>query len=570
MKLTNLRIGARLGYSFGLILVLMIALVLLAVSRLERLEQSIKSITQDNNVQIKAVGDMRQAVMTISVTIRDMALDSGEKQIAAGIRQLESARSSYAASAEKLGLLVKSDGKPLLGKISGMENVTRPLIEKAVKLAQENRLDEVIPVLINEVQPSQRKWLDAMEEMIAFQAALAEKSSAEAIDIYNNARLMMFGIAAFALLLASVIAWKITHSITTPLDQAVNIAQSVAKGDLTSVIDTGRLDETGQLMGALKTMNENLTNIVGDVRHGTETITAASQRIAKGNLSLSSRTDDQSAALSRTASLMDSLTSTVAQNADNAFQANQLALSACDVAGQGGKVVGDVIATMKSISESAGKIADIIGVIDGIAFQTNILALNAAVEAARAGEQGRGFAVVAAEVRALAQRSASAAKEIKGLIDDSVNKVNRGGELVEKAGITIREVISSVKRVSDIVTEVTAASQEQTSGIKQVNEALVQMEEVTRQNAAQADDAATAAQSLQDEASNLARTVSLFTLTHAPSDVTVSAVSASESQAPRSISGPSNSRKPAAALAGNARLAPPLLPGTISIKIPRR
>jgi methyl-accepting chemotaxis protein len=513
MKLTDLRIGFRLGCSFGLVLLLMIALVLLGVSRLERLAHSIESITQDNNVQIKAVGEMRQAVLTIAFVVRDMALDSSVHQITAGVEQLAVARKRYLSGLETVKARIKSGaGKSLIEKISEHETVTVPLIDKAVALAQENRLDEVIPVLINEVQPNQKKWLGAMEEMLVFQEQLAEKSWSDAMEVYNSARILMGGIAVIALFLAGLTAWTITRSITNPLRQAVNIAQSVAKGDLTSNIETGRRDETGQLMDALKTMNHNLKKIVGEVRNGTDTITTASRRIAQGNVNLLSRTEDQSTALATTALLMENLTTSATKNADNANLANQLSLSASDVAGQGGKMVSDVIETMKSISDSAQRIANIIGVIDGIAFQTNILALNAAVEAARAGEKGRGFAVVAAEVRTLAHRSATAALEIKELINESLTKVDKGGELVEQAGETIKNVITSVKRVSEIVTEVTAASQEQRSGITEVNHALLQMRNVTQQNTEQAEDAAAAAQSLEDEAAILVKTVSLFAL----------------------------------------------------------
>uniref|UniRef100_UPI00035E7BFB methyl-accepting chemotaxis protein n=1 Tax=Herbaspirillum lusitanum TaxID=213312 RepID=UPI00035E7BFB len=296
-------------------------------------------------------------------------------------------------------------------------------------------------------------------------------------------------------------------------------ADMLASGDLTARVrvSDGQQDEIGQLMRAVNGISEGLAHVVADVRQGTEQITTASSEIATGNLDLSSRTEQQAGSLEETASAMEELTSTVKQNADNAGQANQLALSASEVASQGGAVVGKVIDTMGSINESSRKIVDIISVIDGIAFQTNILALNAAVEAARAGEQGRGFAVVASEVRSLAQRSAAAAKEIKGLIDDSVEKVEAGSKLVEQAGATMGEVVASVKRVTDIVGEISSASQEQRAGIEQVNHAIVQMEQTTQQNAALVEQAAAAAQSLQDQAHKLTASVSTFKLdeTHA-------------------------------------------------------
>jgi methyl-accepting chemotaxis protein len=296
--------------------------------------------------------------------------------------------------------------------------------------------------------------------------------------------------------------------------EAVAIARTVAAGDLTGQIEVRSTDETGQVIQALKEMNDSLVNIVGKVRSGTETIATASGQIASGNLDLSSRTEQQASALEETASSMEELTSTVKQNADNALQANQLAISASDTAVQGGAVVAEVVQTMGAINASSKKIVDIIGVIDGIAFQTNILALNAAVEAARAGEQGRGFAVVASEVRNLAQRSAAAAKEIKVLIGDSVDKVDLGARLVDQAGSTMQAIVHSIKGVADIMGEITAATQEQTSGIEQINQAITQMDEVTQQNAALVEEAAAAAGSLQDQAASLVETVSVFKTSH--------------------------------------------------------
>ncbi|NMM37418.1 MAG: HAMP domain-containing protein [Glaciimonas sp.] len=326
-------------------------------------------------------------------------------------------------------------------------------------------------------------------------------------------RLVNFSIGALMLAaILFVIGRVISHSITRPMNESVKIAQKVASGDLTSHIEVKTTDETGQLLQALKDMNGSLVNIVGGVRSGTDTIVAASSQIAAGSQDLASRTEEQASSLEETASSMEELTSTVQQNADNAHQANALALSASQVAQKGGAVVAQVVDTMASINDSSRKIVDIIGVIDGIAFQTNILALNAAVEAARAGEQGRGFAVVATEVRNLAQRSASAAKEIKTLIGDSVEKVDQGAKLVNQAGITMTEIVASVKRVTDIMDAITSASQEQTSGIEQINQAINQMDQVTQQNSALVEEAAAAAESLQDQAGNLSQVVSIFKL----------------------------------------------------------
>jgi len=324
-------------------------------------------------------------------------------------------------------------------------------------------------------------------------------------------RFMLFG-AVFLLLVGLVLYFVIERVVTRPLAHAQEAAVRIAGGDLTARVNVSQQDEIGQLMQAFNGISDGLATVVAEVRQGTEQITTASTEIATGNLDLSSRTEEQAGALEETASAMEQLTSTVKQNADNARQANQLAVSASEVAQQGGVVVGQVVDTMGSINASSRKIVDIISVIDGIAFQTNILALNAAVEAARAGEQGRGFAVVASEVRNLAQRSASAAKEIKSLIDDSVNKVETGSKLVEQAGTTMSEVVASVKRVTDIVGEISSASQEQSQGIEQVNHAINQMEQTTQQNAALVEQAAAAAQSLQEQAHKLTASVSTFKL----------------------------------------------------------
>jgi methyl-accepting chemotaxis protein len=321
---------------------------------------------------------------------------------------------------------------------------------------------------------------------------------------------LLVGVILLLVLLTGLAGWVVLRSVIDPLDDAVHIAEKIAVGDLTSTIRPEGSDEASKLLFALKEMNNSLMRIVTDVRIATDTISTASGQIASGNMDLSSRTESQASSLEETASSMEELTSTVKQNADNARQANGLAMSASEVAVKGGSVVSEVVHTMGSINDSSKKIVDIIGVIDGIAFQTNILALNAAVEAARAGEQGRGFAVVATEVRSLAQRSAAAAKEIKTLIGDSVEKVDAGAKLVDQAGATMQEIVASIGRVTDIMGEITAASQEQTAGIEQVNMAISQMDDAVQQNAALVEEAAAAAQSMQNQASNLSMAVSVF------------------------------------------------------------
>jgi methyl-accepting chemotaxis protein len=351
---------------------------------------------------------------------------------------------------------------------------------------------------------------DSLNKIVALNRNIASQSVSDGSKAIGNAGLIMLIAAILSVVVAIAAATFIAASIANPLTEAVKVAQTVAAGDLTSRITVQTSEETGQLLQALKDMNDSLVRIVGEVRTSTDTIATASSQIASGNLDLSSRTEEQASSLEETASSMEELTSTVRQNVDNARQANAMAVSASEVASKGGAVVSQVVETMGAINDSSKKIADIIGVIDGIAFQTNILALNAAVEAARAGEQGRGFAVVASEVRNLAQRSAAAAKEIKALIVDSVEKVEAGGKLVDRAGATMHEIVDSVKRVTDIMAEIVAASQEQSAGIEQINQAIAQMDEVTQQNASLVEEAAAASEALQDQSRRLAEVVSVF------------------------------------------------------------
>jgi methyl-accepting chemotaxis protein-1 (serine sensor receptor) len=349
-----------------------------------------------------------------------------------------------------------------------------------------------------------------MQALIKLQIDVARQEYDAALARYERARMLAIVLIVAGCLLGSAVAWFLIRGIGASIAQALRLAQSVADGDLSQTVRVDSNDEIGQLLAALAKMNASLAGIVGKVRTGSDAIGTASQQIAAGNQDLSSRTEQQASSLEETAASMEELTSTVKNNADNARQANLLAQAASSVAERGGAVVEQVVVTMQDIHASSGKIADIIGVIDGIAFQTNILALNAAVEAARAGEQGRGFAVVASEVRNLAQRSAAAAKEIKALIENSVHSVATGSTLVGQAGDTMREIVGSVQRVTDIMAEITAASVEQTSGIEQINEAVLQMDQVTQQNAALVEEAAAAAEAMQDQAAQLAQAVSVF------------------------------------------------------------
>jgi methyl-accepting chemotaxis protein len=364
--------------------------------------------------------------------------------------------------------------------------------------------------------PAMRAYTDAIEHSLAYQGELFTNANARIDAVQHEATVVLLALSAAAIATGLLLAWLLARSITQPLAQAVNLAQTVASGDLSSTIEARTRCEFGQLIGALRQMNDKLLSTVIEVRSGTDTIATASRQIAAGNQDLSSRTEEQASSLEETASSMEQMTATVKQNADNARQANALAAAASSDAAKGHRVIGQVVGTMDDITTSAKKIVDIIGVIDGIAFQTNILALNAAVEAARAGEQGRGFAVVASEVRNLAQRSAAAAKDIKMLIDRSVERVDAGSSLVNEAGATMQEIVDSVQRVTAIMAEISSASAEQTAGIDQINLAIAQMDQVTQQNASLVEEAAAASEAMQDQASKLAHVVSVFKLNSAP------------------------------------------------------
>ncbi|HNM40978.1 MAG TPA: methyl-accepting chemotaxis protein, partial [Giesbergeria sp.] len=366
--------------------------------------------------------------------------------------------------------------------------------------------------LLTEVRPVLDTYFGAVDALIAFQSDLLDEAvknaQADVLAIQNAVWLSV----VLGLVVAGVLATWIIRAITVPLQRAVDVARAVAAGDLGVQMQAQGRNETAQLLHALQQMLQGLRAVVSQVRSGSEGVASASSQIAQANNDLSARTEQQASALQQTAASMEQLNSTVRQNADNARQANQLALSATTVAERGGSVVGQVVHTMKGINESSQRIADIIQVIDGIAFQTNILALNAAVEAARAGEQGRGFAVVASEVRALAGRSATAAKEIKQLIGTSVERVEAGTALVDQAGATMQEVVAAVRRVTDLMGEISAASTEQSQGVSQVGEAVVQMDQVTQQNAALVEEMAAAATSLKGQSLELVQSVEVFRL----------------------------------------------------------
>jgi methyl-accepting chemotaxis protein len=419
----------------------------------------------------------------------------------------------YAEAREKYVKLDLTDAeKKILAEIARIEKDVEGRYNLAIRQAENLNTEGAASIITTHIDPTNMKAVAEIDKLVQMQQEQARQVLKDSVDADQQLMMILVSITILAVAIGAAQSWFITRSITRPLNEAVAVAGRVADGDLTSEIPETHKDEIGQLFDALRQMNGSLGQIIGNVRTGTETMSVVSREIASGNADLSARTESQASSLEETASSMEELTSTVRQNAENARQANQLVISASDVAVRGGKVVGDVVDTMSSIKDSSRKIVDIISVIDGIAFQTNILALNAAVEAARAGEQGRGFAVVASEVRNLAQRSAAAAKEIKTLIGDSVDKVDTGSKLVTEAGATMEEIVTSVKRVTDIMAEILMASQEQSAGIEQVNQAIGQMDQVTQQNAALVEEAASAAALMQEQAAKLQDSVGVFKL----------------------------------------------------------
>jgi methyl-accepting chemotaxis protein len=511
MRIANMKIGVRLSAGFGFMVLLLVAMAVVGVTRLSMLNTQMDDVVSDKYPKTVLANDIIKHVNLIARASRNVLLMSDANEIAQELASIRQASEGSKAALEKLDTLIQGDqGRALLDVVLEARTRYNAGRDEVLRLVQAGARDEATVFLLKQVRPLQLHYMTTVEALISHQNQLMQQSSRNVKDDYLDARNLVVALSAIAILFAGVIAWLVTRSITAPLSRAVMVAETVAAGNLTSRFDTESKDETGQLLRALRTMNDNLLSIVSQVRRGTDTIATASTQIASGNLDLSSRTEQQASSLEETASSMEQLTATVKQNAENARQANQLAMSASAVAVEGGNVVGQVVHTMESINTSSRKIVDIISVIDGIAFQTNILALNAAVEAARAGEQGRGFAVVASEVRSLAQRSAAAAKEIKTLIDDSVEKVGSGSKLVEQAGQTMSDVVASVRRVTDIVGDISSASREQSDGIEQVNQAVMQMDQVTQQNAALVEEAAAAAQSLQDQATRLTHIVGVF------------------------------------------------------------
>lgn len=511
MNIQNLKIGPRLMLGFGAVIALLVIIAALAYVQLNELTEDITLTNSDRFPKTVMAHNAKDELNDVTFKMRNLVLLRDSDEISKMYTHIDEASRNIDIALDGLDKTVTSvKGKALMQEVHAARTLFLTSKAEFVALLKEGRRDEAITMLLGSTKAIQDKYIAALDQLIDLQNQLMTDSGASSLKQATQTRMLILLITALSIAFSSLITLVIARSITRPLVQAVAVAQRVADGDLTSDIASAAKDEIGQLMRALKDMNDKLAALVGEVRSGTDTIATASGQIAAGNQDLSSRTEQQASSLEETAASMEELTSTVKQNAENARQANQLATSASSVAVRGGDVVSQVVGTMGAINVSSRKIVDIIGVIDGIAFQTNILALNAAVEAARAGEQGRGFAVVAAEVRSLAQRSAAAAKEIKILIGDSVDKVEEGSKQVAEAGNTMNEIVQSVQRVTDIMAEISAASQEQNTGIAQINQTISQMDQVTQQNAALVEQAAAAAASLQEQADSLLQVVSVF------------------------------------------------------------
>ncbi len=536
MKFTDRKISTWLGWAFGVMVLLSLATGGLALKQLANVEANLESVVMTDNVKTKLLQDMSDSVHIVSRVIPTMVLLEDRAAKEREEQKVVAARALYNKQWDALQKMPPSEAaKAIRARTQQAAELARPLNTRVMELGLAGKSTEAVTLLMGQAGPATQKWQDAIDENLALQEANSAKAYEQAQADYGGARALLIGSAAVSVVLAALLGWLITRGLVGSLGaepgEAAQLAQGVAAGDLRLDITLKAGDSTS-LMAQLKAMQDSLVKVVSNVRQNAEGVATASAQIAQGNNDLSARTEEQASALEQTAASMEELSSTVKQNADNARQGNQLALSASAVAVKGGEVVGQVVETMKGINDASRKIADIIGVIDGIAFQTNILALNAAVEAARAGEQGRGFAVVASEVRSLAGRSADAAKEIKTLISTSVERVQQGTALVDQAGATMTEVVSSIKRVTDIMGEISAASSEQSAGVAQVGEAVTQMDQATQQNAALVEQSAAAAESLKSQAQQLVQAVAVFQLAQDGGSHSVAPVSGHAAPAP--------------------------------------
>jgi len=515
--LMNLRIRTRLALAFSGVFVLMLILAGYATLRMDEARDRLFHVTHSNNQQIAQVNKMVYSVSQRAIALRNLALLKDPELKKLELEAIDKAARDYAEAHGKLLALIKQFDaseaeKALLEAIERADKTTSPLMAKAAELGQAGDEAAAVAYLMERVHPRQARWIIVLKTMSGLQDKTSREYVEDAESDFARARLWMLGLVAMALAGGVTVAWLVTVSITRPLASAVQAARTVASGDLSQHTDERRKDELGELLRALEEMRQRLAAVVASVRAGSESIATGTGEIAAGNADLSQRTERQAASLQQTAASMEQIRVTARNNADTAVQARSLAEGASSAASKGGEVVGQVVHTMQDIAASSKRIVDIIGTIDGIAFQTNILALNAAVEAARAGEQGRGFAVVASEVRSLAKRSADAAREIKALIHASVERVEAGSRLVQGAGVTMGDIVGRVQRVTAMIGEISHSSHQETAGMDQIGDAVTDLDHVTQQNAALVEQSAAAAESLRQQADRLLETVRAFKL----------------------------------------------------------
>jgi methyl-accepting chemotaxis protein len=514
----NMKIGNRLSAGFGLVLFLLLIISVYSLSRMSNIQDKLNNIVNVNDIKQSLATTMFDMVNDQAIGLRNLVLLSKPEDIKLEVARVRLAEKQYSEAKDKLSVILASTTnadpaeQSAFAAIADNEQIAHTLFSKIEAFSVVDDDAHATEILMGDARTAQKNWRQKLIALVKYETDKNNTAVKNVDRAYQTTRITMTAIIVIGFLFALIVIRALTRSITRPLTTAVGIAEQVARGDLTADIRVSSTDETGQLIASLKEMNASLANIVGKVRAGADVIGTASSQIVAGNLDLSSRTEQQAGSLEETAAVMEQLTSTVKQNTDNTARASQLAISASDVAVTGGQIVSQVVDTMGDINESAKKISGIVNVIDTIAFQTNMLALNASVEAARAGEQGRGFAVVASEVRALAQHSASAAKEIKILIGSSVEKMHTATKLAGDAGTTMDDIIARIKNVSAIVGEIAIAGKEQSAGIEQINTSITEMDYVTQQNAALVEEAAAASQSLQEQARALGQLVSVFKL----------------------------------------------------------
>jgi methyl-accepting chemotaxis protein len=511
MNLRGISIGARLGMAFALNLALLALVVVGGNVMSDAAMTKLTAGQAEANAKSEYAATMRSAIDQMSIAMRNIGLHSDVKAMAEEQDHVQEQRKRYADARDALVKLGLDDAeKRIVDEVARIDKEIEDPLTQAIGQSLNFNTEAAAQVITTKIDPLTRRSIEAIGELVKSEQAAARQLLVETSVAETRRHAIAYAAGAVAMAIALLLAFVITRSITAPMKFAVVLARRVAAGDLTSEVRVDGKDETAQLMGALREMNAALARIVAQVRSRTELISTSSEEISRGSEELSARTEEQATSLEETASSMEQLTSAVRQNADNAKQANELAIGASSVAGRGGDKMREVVATINGVAESSRRIADIIGVIDGIAFQTNILALNAAVEAARAGEHGRGFAVVASEVRALAQRTAVAAKEIKDLIQGSVQRVQQGVTIVEDTGRTMAEMVEAARRVTEIMSNISLASQEQLSGIQQVGSAITQMDRVTQQNASLVGESAAAATSMAAQAAQLVQVVASF------------------------------------------------------------